>query len=323
MWDFSFSRAMAMVLQTLPFVILRLVIYVGIAFAYLFAVGSGAGIGWLLGRVGSGEAAAGGAFWGALVGFGLTSAILYLAREYLLYLVKAAHIAVLVELLDGKSVPAGQSQIGYGGGVVKAHFTESSVLFGVDQLIKGVLSAIARILHMVEVFLPIPMLQSLINLFNAVMRMSLTYVDEIILAYLIRSRTDNPWATAQDGLVLYAQNYRHLLKNAAWLTLLIWAATFVLFLLFLGPATALLAMFPRAASVWIFVTAFLFAWALKKAVMEPIAIAALMQVYFATIAGQAPDPQWQARLADCSARFRELAQKAAGWIGGRPATRPA
>ncbi len=36
--------------------------------------------------------------------------------------------------------------------------------------------------------------------------------------------------------------------------------------------------------------AFLFAWALKKAVMEPIAIASLMQVYFATIAGQTPRP---------------------------------
>jgi hypothetical protein len=48
-------------------------------------------------------------------------------------------------------------------------------------------------------------------------------------------------------------------------------------------------MFPRAASAWVFLIAFLFAWALKKAVMEPIAIASLMQVYFATITGQTPD----------------------------------
>lgn len=98
-----------MVLRTLPFIILRLVVYAAIASAYLSASGTVAGIGWLLGRVASVEGAAGGAFWGALIGFGLTSAILYLLCEYLLYLVKAAHIAVLVELLDRKSIPAGQS----------------------------------------------------------------------------------------------------------------------------------------------------------------------------------------------------------------------
>ncbi len=322
MWDFSFARAISMVLRTLPFIILRLVVYAAIASAYLFAVGTGAGIGWLLGRVTSVEGAAGGAFWGALIGFGLTSAILYLLREYLLYLVKAAHIAVLVELLDRKSIPAGQNQLSYGGASVRAHFTQSSVLFGLDQLIKGVIGVIAGLRRGVAGMLPIPALQTLMNIINAVMRMSLTYVDEIILAYLLRTRSDNPFAAAQDGPVLYAQNYRHLLKNAAWLTLLIWLASFGLFLIFLSPAAAQLAMFPRAASEWVFLFAFLFAWAIKKAVMEPIAIAALCQVYFAAIAGQTPDPKWRGRLDECLARFRELGKKAADWIGGKAAPLP-
>jgi hypothetical protein len=323
MWDFSFGRAIAMALRTLPFILLRLAVYALISFSYLAAVGSGAGIGWLLGRVASVEGAAGGAFWGALIAFGLTTAILYLLREYLLYMVKAAHIAVLVELLDGKSVPDGQNQLSYGTATVKAHFVESSVLFGVDQLIKGVIAAIAGLMQGVANMLPIPALQTLIGLINAVMRMSLTYVDEIILAQLLRSRTVNPWETAQDALVLYAQNYQHMLKNAAWLTLLIWLATFGLFLVFLSPAAGLLAMFPRAASVWAFLIALLFAWALKKAVMEPIAIACLMQVFFATIAGQTPDPEWRARLEECSAMFRELGVKAAGWVGGQLSPKPA
>ena len=323
MWDFSFGRAITMVLRTLPFILLRLVVYAVISFSYLAAVGTGAGIGWLLGRVASVEGAAGGAFWGALIGFGLTTAILYLLREYLLYMVKAAHIAVLVELLDGMSVPDGQNQLSYGIASVKAHFTESSVLFGVDQLIKGVITVIAGLTRGVASLLPIPALQTLMNLINAVIRMSLTYVDEIILAHLLRTRTVNPWATAQDALVLYAQNYRHMLKNAAWLTLLIWLATLGLFLVFLSPAAALLALFPQAASAWVFLIAFLFAWALKKAVMEPIAIASLMQVYFATITGQTPDREWRRRLEECSAKFRELGQKAANWIGGRAAPKPA
>ena len=197
------------------------------------------------------------------------------------------------------------------------------MLFGLDQLIKGVIGVIAGLMQGVASILPIPGLQTVMGMINAVMRMSLTYVDEIILAHLLRSRTVNPWATAQDALVLYAQNYRHMLKNAAWLTLLIWLATVGLFLVFLSPAAALLALFPRAAAAWVFLIAFLFAWALKKAVMEPIAIASLMQVYFATIAGQTPDREWRQRLEECSAKFREMGQKAAGWIGGRATPKPA
>jgi hypothetical protein len=62
--------------------------------------------------------------------------------------------------------------------------------------------------------------------------------------------------------------------------------------------------------------------------MEPIAIAALMQVYFQEIEGQVPNPEWTARLESVSSKFRDLAQKAAGWVPGPamptpPATPPA
>ena len=38
---------------------------------------------------------------------------LYLLREYILYVVKAGHIAVMVHLIDGREVPDGQGQIAY------------------------------------------------------------------------------------------------------------------------------------------------------------------------------------------------------------------
>src|SRR5215470_2900194 len=138
MWDFSFGRALSMVMQTLPFIVLRLIVYTGIAIAYVMAVGIGGAVGWGIGHVGEDPSApAGYAFWGGAAGFGLFTGTLYFAREYILYLMKAAHIAVLVEVYDSKPVPGGQGQIAYGANFVKAHFAEASVLFGVDQLIKG------------------------------------------------------------------------------------------------------------------------------------------------------------------------------------------
>ena len=316
MWDFSFGRAVGMVFSTMPFIVLRLLVYLGIGVAYLFATGAGAAVGFGFGHFAGGtEGPEGGAFWGGLIGFGIVSIALYLAREYILYLVKAAHIAVLVELYDGRAIPAGQGQLGYGAKAVKTHFAESSVLFGVDQIIKGVLRAFFRTINFFTAFLPIPALQSLIHIAESIVRMSLTYVDEIILAYLIRTRTTNPWATAKDGLILYAQNYKHFLKNAAWLSVFLWLATIAIFLMLIIPAAALVALMPGQLAIWTFAIAFVFAWALKAAVLEPVAIASLMQVYFRTIEGQTPNPEWEARLDSASKRFRELGAKAAGWVG--------
>ncbi|HEX3810331.1 MAG TPA: hypothetical protein VHW02_11610 [Rhizomicrobium sp.] len=315
MWDFSLSRSFAMMIQTLPFIILRLLVYIGIGIAYILAVGVGAVVGYGIGHFWSDTGAhAAGGFWGGLFGFGIVSAVLYLAREYLLYLVKAAHIAVLVQVLDGKPIPGGQNQVSYGADFVKTHFAESSILFGVDQIIKGVLRIITGTLAAFTAFLPVPALQTLVNIANSIIRMSLTYVDEIILAYLIRTQTTNPWDSAKDGLILYAQNYKHFLKNAVWLSIFMWVVTIAIFILLLGPATAIAYKFPGSAALWAFGFAIIFAIALKKSLLEPLAIASLMQVYFKTIEGQTPDPQWEERLTTASAKFRELAQKAAGWI---------
>jgi hypothetical protein len=324
MWDFSFGRALSMTLQTLPFIVLRLIVYAGIALAYVLTVGIGGALGWGFGHLGSNpDAHVTGAFWGSAIGFGLVSGALYFAREYILYLMKAAHIAVLVEVYDGKPIPQGQSQIGYGATFVKTHFAESSVLFGVDQLIKGVLRSLFGTINFLTAFLPIPAVQQLVRLIETVIRMSLTYVDEIILAYLIRTGTKNPWSTARDGVILFAQNYMHFLKNAAWLSVMMWAFTFVLFIVFLAPAGALVALVHSSSSFWAFGFAVVLAVAVKKAVMEPIAIAALMQVYFKEIEGQTPNPEWSAKLESVSAKFRDLGQKAAGWIPGPAAQAPA
>src|SRR5690606_35033871 len=125
-------RAIGLMARTAPFIGLRLVIYLGITLAYIVATGGGGGIGRLIGSAGDAEASANGAFWGASTGFALVSGVLYFAREYLLYMVKAGHIAVLVPLLDGQPIPEGRNQITHATAVVKERFVESSVLFGVD-----------------------------------------------------------------------------------------------------------------------------------------------------------------------------------------------
>lgn len=311
MWDFSIGRTIGIVFGSWPYVLLRMAVYSGITLAYIAATGTGAGIGYGVGHIASSpDAPAGFAMGGAFVGFGLVSLALYWIREYILYVVKAGHVAVMVHLLDGRQLPEGFGQLEYGRKVVTARFTEVNLLFVLDQLVKGVVGIISGLLGGIAAFLPVPGLQGLVRFAQSVMRMALTYVDEVVLAYNIRTDSNTPWDTAQRGLVLYAQNGGNIVKNALWLSLMMWGLAFVIFLLALSPAAAILYLMPGQLSGWGFVLAIVFAWAFKAAVLEPFCIAALMQVYFKAIEGQSPDPEWLDRLNGASRHFRELGQRA-------------
>ncbi len=308
MLDFRTGQIFGLLTRTLPFVLLRLGVYLGITLAYILSVGVGSAIGLVLGKVGGHGGA--GAGWGAFTGFVIVSGLLYWAREYLLYLVKAGHVAVLVELMDGRAIPDGKGQIDYASAIVKQHFATSSMLFGLNQLIRGILRAFNRLTVSIASWLPIPGLDVVVKLFDAVVNTSLSHLDQVILAQILRARSNNPWATARDSVVLYAQNYKGVLKNAAFLTLIIWGLTLAIFLVVFGPIAALIGLFHVQAGFWTFALALVAALSLKAALIDPFAMAALLQVYDRITAGQTPNPEWIAKLDGMSAKFRELTQKA-------------
>jgi hypothetical protein len=308
MKDFSFGEVMDLMRKTSPFLIFRFLIYFCITLCYVLITGAGAGIGYGIGMIAD-NAPAGG-MWGGLIGFGIAAAIMYLIREYLLYIVKAGHIAVLVELAEGKKIPGGKGQIDYARQQVQERFATSSLLFGLDQLIKGILRAFNRAFLSIAAILPIPGTTGVMKFINTIITLSLSYLDEVILAYLMKTRTDNPWASSRTALILYAQNYTKFLKNAVWLAIFIWALTFAVFLLVLGPTALLVNLFPGAAGPLTLIVALVFAWGIKQSVIEPIGMIALMQVYFRVTEGQTPNPEWEAKLESVSDKFKELKDKA-------------
>ena len=318
MLDFRTGQVFGLLMRTLPFVLLRLAVYIGITVAYILAVGIGSGMGFLAGKVGGNTGA--GTGWGAFIGFAIVSGLLFWAREYLLYLVKAGHIAVLVELMDGRTIPGGKSQIDYGTGIVKQNFGTSSMLFGLNQLLRGILSAFNRVTVSIASWLPIPGLDSVVKIVDAVVNTSLSHLDQVILAQILRAHAanaadanavpSNAWAIARDSVVLYAQNYKGVIKNAAFLTLIIWVLTIVIFAVVFAPVAALIGVFHVHAGIWTFALALIAALSLKAALIDPFAMTALMQVYDKITQGQVPNPEWIAKLEAMSSKFRELTQKA-------------
>ncbi len=313
MKDFNVGEIISLLRKTAPFLVFRFLIYFGITLAFALATGVGATVGYGIGAIGGGGPTGG--MWGGLFGFGLASAVLYFLREYLLYLVKAGHIAVLVEVMEGRPLPEGRGQIDHAQQVVREHFAQSSVLFGLDQIIKGILKAFNTTFFTIATLLPIPGLQGIAKFINTVVTLSLTYLDEVMLAYHFRSGEENPWKSSQTALVLYAQNYKAFLKNAVWLAFLIWGLSLAVFLLVLAPVAALVAIFPGSAGPLTLIFALVFTWAIKQAVIEPFAMTALMQVFFRVTDGQQANPEWEARLDSVSGKFRELKDKASSWVG--------
>ncbi|MEO5322034.1 hypothetical protein PV773_01800 [Mesorhizobium sp. CC13] len=313
MWDFDIGKSLSIMARTWPFIVLRMVVYFGITLAYIVATGAGAGVGYGVGQIASDpDGPVSFALWGGIAGFGVVSVAVYWVREYILYLVKAGHIAAMVHLIDGREIPGGQNQIAYAREVVTERFSEASILFVLDQLVKGAVRAITGLIGGIAAFLPIPGLDGLVRFVNTVIRMSLTYVDEIILGYNIRIGSNSPWQTARQGVVLYAQNGKTMVKNAVWLSLFVWVVSLLIFLFMLAPAGAILYFMPGQLAGWAFVLAIVFAWAFKAAFIEPFAVASLMQVYFRVIEGQVPNPEWDRKLEEASSKFRELKEKAFG-----------
>jgi hypothetical protein len=304
-------EAFALVMKTLPILWVRIGSYLvlGLGLGLYFAVVGG--VAWLLGQL-----------WAPLgvilflVAIGGSFTLVNLATKYWFHLLRAAHTAVMTEFIVHGRGPDG-NQLEYGKQQVMARFKDTSILFGVDLLVSGIVKFIIRTFTRITSILPIPGMDGLGKLVERVAIMSTTYVDEAVLSRAYQEREDNVWAVARDGVVLYAQAWKPILANAVVLALLSYVEFFV-FLLVLGlPALAIGAALP-ALKVTLGVMVVLGAWMLKLAVSDSFSLAATLIAYHRSTAGMVPDAEWTAKLDSMSDKFRELGQKAAQAV--RPAS---
>ncbi|WP_343079536.1 hypothetical protein [Ostreiculturibacter nitratireducens] len=313
MFNFSIGLSFRVMRRTAPFVLFRIAVYFGIAAAYVVVAGTGAGIGWLVGAFGDEDFRTGAILWGGAIGFGAVGGILYFLREYILYLVKAGHIAVMIEVLEDRPLPRGENQIEYAWDILAERFGEVSVLFGIDQIVKAVLRAIIGLVGGAASLLPVPALGGLMRIIHTFLKIVAGLMDEVILAHAIRTRSEDPYSSARAALVLYSQNAQPMMVNAAWLTIVSWVIALAVFFVMLAPAAFVVWVLPGTFSTATFVFAVLFAWAVKAALIEPFVIACMLQAFFSVTEGQVPKSDWIARLGQASAKFRKLSEEASGW----------
>jgi len=308
-FHFHFDKALGILWKTYLFVLLRLAVvilaivvsilwFVGVY--YLFADWPFPGPPWLAW-----------VFGGILWANGAK-----LLRNYVLYLVRAAHIAVVTRLVLHDEMPAGTTQFEFGTSIVFKNFLKVSILFAVDRLVKIVLRAFNKSVFKFAGF--IPGSKGLQKFFQKVLDYSVGFIDEAILSYSLTRPETNPWSTAKDGLVLYVQNWKTILGSGFILALINYAVVGLLTL----PGVIIsyfgigaLGHFAIAISAGIGLL-------VKFTLMDPFALVSVIVNFHYAIAGQTADPVWGKKLEEVSDKFKDFTDKAAAWGPGTGGSQP-
>jgi hypothetical protein len=231
--------------------------------------------------------------------------------RYALHLLACGHVAVLTELITKGQVGNGtESMLAYGKRIVLQRFGEVNILFGFNMLVRGILNAFHRTLDWVSELIPIPGLEGLSNLANIILRAATRYMDKVILSYNLARNDGDPWTSAREGVVYYAQNAKPILMTSIWIVILERVLTFTLWLLLLAPAGVITVMLPmsvrESGGLVTIVIAILLAGTLRAAFIKPRFLIMIMVRFHALTENQPINQDWDARLASLSEKFRSL-----------------
>lgn len=306
--DLQLGRAFGIVVQTVPYIVYRAAVYGCIAAAMAAFLLVLALVGWVFG---SGAAIV--LFFICMIGGGVLG-VGRLIREYVLYMLQAGHIALITEIVENGKLPAGVSQTRWARDRVMRYFREVSALAAVDLLLDGIIRLLNRRLFNVMTALPIPGMEGVAKIAGKIVDFSLTYVDESVIAHTFRTKNENVFDAAKSGVVLYAQSWQAILKNAVAVTLLSYVFGIVASIIFLIPLGLLALLLPET---WVVAKFFLFVFGIflgasaKWILFDPIACTSTILTFLKESEGQEPNPEWEARISGVSDQFNELKRKAA------------
>ncbi len=241
-------------------------------------------------------------------------AIYRFIREYITYMIKAAHVAVIADMAIHGSVPEGFSMYQYGVQKVKKFFVASNALFVLDRLMSAAVRQIQRVLGGIGSLLSfIPGIKGVVKALNKFVDIILNYVDECILAYIFLHEGQGAWRSACDGVVLYVQNWKTVLKTGAKILVFLIAFYVLFFFLFQGLFTNMIISiaYEDVGMAFIaYILTFLFITVLKWSIVDPIIMTYMMCGYLKVAYGVQPSYDLYGKLEGMSKKFKEMLGKA-------------
>lgn len=242
--------------------------------------------------------------------------------RYFFYMLKAAHIAIIAELLANGKVPEGRGQLAWGKEKVQERFVELNAMFVIDELVQGVVHAFTRTVFVLTAWLPGDTLRTMVRIVNRVIEYSMNYIDEAVLARSFWTERESVWTNARDGVVLYAMVWKPILMNAIALMILSFLPFIIAFVLFAAPVGLLLSRTSPQLAGWSIIATLVLAYMIKVAIGDAFAMTAIIAAYQRETANLTPDPNMVAKLDSVSDKFKDLkrrAEESIGQMGSKPA----
>jgi len=230
-------------------------------------------------------------------------------KRYVLYMIKAAHVAAITEYIRTGTAPTIENGykgvVAYGLEVIKNNFVDANVAFGADALIAGATRQIMKWVNRIgNLFSWIPGADKVMAFVEFVLSTALNYIDEAVLSYVFMKKNEegNGFKKACDGLVYYAQSWKAMLKGALKVGAFVWVVRIISGLLAFIIFTALGKIFFLASII----LAFAILYGIEAILVTPYATCLMINDYHKAIEGQPIKADLHGTLCKVSSKFKSL-----------------
>ncbi len=242
-----------------------------------------------------------------LIWIAFTFGIYRFAMSYVGYLIKAGHVAVIAEMCTTGNVP--DDMFNYGKEKVKAKFATSNVYFAVDKLISGAVSQLQKAAGKIgDLLSVIPGMSFITSLAQTFIGIALGYIDECCLGWCFVHDDEGSFKSSCDGVVIYFQNIKHLLKSSLTVTLVVIGLTFLAWLV---PFLLLIGLFRLLnwGIFWAIILALIIAITLKSAFIDSWMMIKMMTSYMEVAPSTEISFDLYEKLCKLSRKFKQLFEK--------------
>ncbi len=231
--------------------------------------------------------------------------------EYIGYMIKAAHVAVIGELALNGAIPEGVKMTEYGKQKVKERFLTANAFFAIDKLMSKAVQQIQNMISKIGgIFEKIEIVQTIISIINIFVGIVLGYVDEAVLARVFQKKEDGAWKASCDGVVLYFQNWKEILKNALGITF----GIVLFYAVGMGAIYGLIALISGTAgdlwAIFFIIVAFFLIDVVKVAFVDSYVTISVVNKYLPLTINQAPAVDIYEKAQGWSKKFKEMCNKA-------------
>jgi hypothetical protein len=240
---------------------------------------------------------------------GAWGAIHWMIQHYVGYLLKAGHVAAIAQAFKDGSLPS--NPVAFGKDRVRERFLTANVYFVIDRLVAGAVKQLQRLLgKALGLFGNLPGGDTIKKIGDLFISISLGYIDECCLGYTFYHSEQNVYKSAADGVVVYAQNWKPLLKDAAITTFVVLLTIVAVTLLSFVLVGGLFRLMDWNMLVAV-ILSLLLSFSVRYAFVDSWILVKMMSSYFNAASTTVITFDLYGKLSNMSSKFKELFRKGA------------